>query len=139
MPIELTEGFLVSKVCKPHCCPCKNAVIARRPADQSLVVFFYDNTHGPSTRCFSTGITPAALPPSVKGVALEIHIPRIHDASERLMDKSPWFNDLVCQPLPHPGAWNAASPDERRMLKLEEPKWNGTPASGNTTRFGCGK
>jgi hypothetical protein len=113
--VEWADGYLVADMCKPHWCPDENAVAALRLRDAEVIVFFYkrpeDAPHPvgdavaasammtSATRCFSTGIQPAALPVGVKQLALESHIP---PSSQPLIAENSWFDRLSCKPLPRP-------------------------------------
>ncbi len=53
-PIELVKGFLVLKVCRPHCCPCDNAMLVINLDNSDFYAGFYEGyEHKSIIRWFS--------------------------------------------------------------------------------------
>lgn len=98
-PIEMIDDYLVVRRCRPHCCPCENALLLVGLHEDTVLVLVYDSSRGKddesATKCFSTGRQLFELSDNLKERALEMHIPRM-TADDKLLPKNPWINRVKC-------------------------------------------
>ncbi len=117
-PIQRVDDYLAIERCRPHCCPCENALLLISLRDDAVLVVIFDAKSGEdderATKCYSTGRQLADLSDNIKEEVLGQHIP-LMSADDKLLPRNQWLNKVRCMtPLSPNRSVQRTRPEPRR-------------------------